>query len=121
MLKMEAIVTSRRGGKTSKLIKEYFLKSSNAILLVSSEREKERIVSEYKIDEKDKKRIMSWQTAKERLPGVDGEILLDNADWFFQEYFCRTVKAIPFNRIENTLQDDWEYTKWPSDQAKELP
>jgi len=92
---MQAIGRARAAGKTHELITEHFL-TSDCFLLVMSNQERLRIIKDYGMTKKDQDRILTWDTAKERLMGRHGDILIDNIDLLLVSLFHRNPVAVTF-------------------------
>lgn len=93
--KLKAIGRARAAGKTHELITEHFMKS-DCFLLVMNERERERIISQYGLSKEKQTMVLTWDTAKERLHGRHGDILIDNIDILLLNLFHRNPVAITF-------------------------
>lgn len=97
---MKAIVRLLAGGKTHRLITDYFLETEN-ILIVMSEREKQRIIEAYKIPEGQTHRIISMHQLKEKLPGISSFtstklLLVDNVEYLLSTLLEKIPDVVTF-------------------------
>lgn len=81
---MRVILRPRRNGKT-RLAVETFLEQ-NAVLIVMSTSERERIINEYQIPAHKREFVIVAAQAPRALAGLHRNIIVDNADLILQMY-----------------------------------
>ncbi len=89
---MKLINRAIRAGKTYEVVREFL--NSNSLLLVMSEEERKRIISEYAISKEKQRDIINWQNHDQKTAGTNKDLLMDNADYFLQEQFRGRFKII---------------------------
>ena len=105
---MQMIVMNRRAGKTTRMVTA-LKEQPNSILIVINDRERVRIVEDYKLDWKDAERILTPKMARDRLRfgKRPAKVFADNIDMILTEFLGVLPDVATYTAEEGRALGDW--------------